>query len=205
MKKLTIYGIALAGLLIAGNLVSCESNKTDDAEHALTDLSDTMGDSKDMAKNQNDEKFKDSPIKDDARFAVSAADGGLLEVELAKLAESNASSQVVKDFSQHIIEDHSKANEELKAIALSKSIALPDALSEKNLKKVDKLSKKTGAEFDKDYIDLMVSDHKDDIKAFEKEAEKGNDPELKAFAAGKIATLNHHLKMAEEAQDALKK
>lgn len=205
MKKLSIYAVSLAVLLVAGNLVSCESTKTDDSKEALTDLSDTMGDSKDMAKNQNDEKFKDSPIKDDARFAVAAADGGMLEVELGKLAQTNGSSQIVKDFGKHIVEDHSKANEELKAIALSKSITLPDALSEKYLKKVDDLTKKTGEEFDKDYIDLMVSDHKDDIKAFEKEAEKGNDPEIKAFASSKLPTLKHHLQMAEDAKAALKK
>ena len=205
MKKLTIYAVALSGLLIAGNLVSCESKKTDDAEHAHTDLSDTRGDSKDMAKEQNDEKFDDSDIKKDAKFAVNAADGGMLEVEVGKLAASKGSSKVVKDFGKHLVEDHSKANEELKALALSKSISLPEALSEKNQKKYDKLNEKSGAEFDKDFIDLMVSDHKDDIDLFEKEAEKGNDPELKSFASGKLPTLKHHLQMAEDAKAALKK
>ena len=205
MKKLSIYAIALSVLLIAGNLVSCESKKTDDAEHAHTDLSDTEGDSKKMAKDQNDEKFDDSDIKKDAKFAVNAADGGMLEVEVGKLAASKGSSKVVKDFAKHLVEDHSKANEELKALALSKSISLPEALSEKNQKKYDKLNEKSGAEFDKDFIDLMVSDHKDDIDLFEKEADKGNDPELKSFAAGKLPTLKHHLQMAEDAKAALKK
>ncbi len=205
MKKIIIYATVLAGLLIASELTSCESSKTDDAKEAYSDLSNSMGDSKDMANNQNDEKFKDSPLKDDARFAVDAADGGMLEVELGKLAEKNASSDMVKNFSKHIIEDHSKANEEMKGIALSKSIALPEALSRKNIKVVEKFSKKTGEEFDKDYIDFMVSDHKEDINAFEKEAEKGNDPEIKSFAAYKLPTLKHHLKMAEESKAALKK
>jgi putative membrane protein len=204
MKKLSIYAIALSGLLIAGNLVSCESNKKDDAKEAHTDLSDTMGDSKDMAKEQNDEKFEDSDIKKDAKFAVNAADGGMLEVEVGKLAESKGASKVVKDFGKHLVQDHSKANDELKAIALSKSISLPEALSEKNQKKYDKLNEKSGAEFDKEFIDLMVSDHKDDIDLFEKEADKGNDPELKNFAAGKLPTLKHHLQMAEDAKKALK-
>ncbi|MDF2455219.1 MAG: outer membrane protein-like protein [Cytophagaceae bacterium] len=57
----------------------------------------------------------------------------------------------------------------------------------------------------KEFIDLMVSDHKDDIDLFEKESEKGNDPELKAFAASKLPTLKHHLQMAEDAKEALKK
>lgn len=204
MKKLSIYAISLAILLVAGNLVSCESNKTDDSKEALTDLSDTMGDSKEMANDQNNEKFKDSPLKDDAQFAVAAADGGMLEVELGKLSQTNASSDIVKQFGKQIVEDHSKANEDMKALALSKGIKLPEALSEKNLKKVDELSKKTGEEFDKDYIDFMVSDHKEDIKDFEKEAEKGNDPEIKAFASDKIPTLKHHLQMAEDTKATLK-
>ena len=205
MKKLSIYAIALIGILITANLLSCESRKKDDAKEALTDLSDTMGDSKDMATNQNDEKFKGNPLKDDARFAVAAADGGMLEVELGKLAETNASSQLVKDFGKHIVEDHSKANEEMKALALSKNISLPEALSKKYIKKVDEFSKKTGEEFDKDYMALMVSDHKDDIKEFEKEVEKGNDSEIKAYASSKIPTLKHHLQMAEDTKEALKK
>lgn len=205
MKKLTIYALALSGLLIGANLTSCESKKTDDAEHAHTDLSDTKGDSKDMAKEANNEKFDDSDIKKDAKFAVNAADGGMMEVEAGKLAQTKGSSKIVKDFGKHLEMDHSKANEELKAIALSKTIALPEALSEKNQKKIDKLNEKSGHDFDKEFIDLMVSDHKDDIDLFEKEADKGNDPEVKAFASSKLPTLKHHLQMAEEAKDALKK
>ncbi|MDF2455220.1 MAG: outer membrane protein [Cytophagaceae bacterium] len=99
MKKLTIYAVALSGLLIAGNLVSCES-KNNDAAHAQTDAND----SKEMAKDQNDEKFDDSDIKKDAKFAVNAADGGMLEVEAGKLAQTKGTSKIVKDFGKHLEE-----------------------------------------------------------------------------------------------------
>jgi len=205
MKKASIYAILLSGLFMTAGLSSCESNKTDDANQAHTDLKDTEGDSKEMAIDENNEKFLDSDEKKDAKFAVNAADGGMLEVELGKLAQTNAASPAVKEFSKHIIEDHSKANDEMKALAVSKGIALPEALSDKAQKDYDKLAKKTGHEFDKDYLDFMVSDHKEDIADFEKEAEKGNDSEVKSFAAAKLPTLKHHLKMAEETRDALKK
>jgi len=161
-------------------------------------------DSKELAKDQNEEKFDNSSIEDDTRFAVAAADGGMLEVQLGQLALANASSEEVKKFGQSMIDDHSKANEELKALAATKNISLPGVLSDKNQKTYEDFAKKTGIEFDKDYADFMVKDHKEDIDDFKKEAEKGKDPDLKSWAAGKVSTLEHHLMMAESAHNAVK-
>jgi putative membrane protein len=186
MKKNT-WNILLIGILFIS--FSC-GNKKDD--------------SKDVAENQNEEKFDDTNLEKDTEFAVNAADGGLYEVQLGQLAVANASSEQVKKFGQSMIDDHGKANEELKTTAQQKNISIPSALSEKKQKKYDDLAQKKGADFDKDYIDMMVSDHKDDIDAFEKEAKDGKDPDLKAWASNKLPTLRHHLEMAKEAQDALK-
>jgi putative membrane protein len=162
-------------------------------------------DSKEIAEDQNEEKFDTTKLEDDTEFAVAAADGGMLEVQLGEVALKNASSPEVKKFAQQMIDDHGKAGTELKELASSKNISLPGMLSEKNQKKIDDLSKKTGKEFDEDYVDFMVKDHKDDIDAFEKEAEKGNDADLKAWASGKLPTLKHHLHMAEQADSILSK
>jgi putative membrane protein len=129
----------------------------------------------------------------------------MLEVQLGQLAVSKASSPSVKKFGQSMIDDHSKANEELKSLAAQKNITLPAALSDKNQKKYDELSGKTGPEFDKAYSKFMVDDHKEDIDEFKKEAEKGDDPDLKSWAAGKISVLEHHLMMAEAARDEVDK
>lgn len=103
-----------------------------------------------------------------------------------------------------MVNDHSKANNELKMLASQKNITLPEVLSEKCQKKYEDLSKKSGHDFDKDYTELMVKDHKDDIDAFKKEADKGNDPEIKAWASGKVPTLEHHLMTAENAHKIVK-
>jgi putative membrane protein len=186
MKKNILYIFLSLFLMV---FISCETKKTDDSKAAAED--------------QNKENLKDSDTKEDADFAVAAADGGLLEVQLGTLALTKAASQQVKQFAQMMVDDHTKANNELKAIASRKNITLPDVMSEKCQKKYYDMDKKQGADFDKDYMDLMVKDHKDDIDKFEKEAEKGNDAEVKSWAAGKLATLRHHLEDAERIRDGL--
>jgi putative membrane protein len=154
-------------------------------------------DSKEIAEEQNEEKFDDTQLEDATDFAVEAADGGMLEVQLGQLALTKASSPQVKEFAQSMIDDHSKANEELKNLAQSKNITLPSTLSEKNQKDYNDLAEKSGADFDKAYCEFMVKDHKDDLDKFKKAAEKAEDPDLKSWAAGKVPVLEHHLSMAE--------
>jgi putative membrane protein len=161
-------------------------------------------DSKELAEDQNEEKFEDSKVEDDTEFAVAAADGGLLEVKLGELAIANAASPEIKKFGQSMVDDHGKANLELKGLAEQKQITIPTTLSDRKQEKYDELSQKKGAEFDEAYAEFMVKDHKDDIDAFKKEAEKGNDADLKAWAAGKVPVLEHHLMMAEAAEKAVK-
>ena len=162
-------------------------------------------DSKTVAKDENKEKFDNTAIEDDTKFAVAAADGGMLEVELGKLALTNASSSKVKEFAQMMVNDHGKANDELKALAQTKNISLPAALSSKNQDRYSDMAKKKGADFDKDYTSFMVDDHKEDIEAFKKEAEKGKDAELKNWAASKVPVLEHHLMMAQAADSIVRK
>jgi putative membrane protein len=188
MKK-NIVSILFLATMFAFS--SCETKKADD--------------SKEVAEEQNDEKLKDSDVKKDADFAVDAADGGLLEVQTGTLALTKATSPEVKKFAQMMVDDHTKANNELKGLAGQKGIALPDVMSEKCQKKYYDLDQKAkGEDFDKDYMDLMVSDHKDVVDKFEKEANNGEDAELKSWASGKLAALRHHLEEAQRVQDIVK-
>jgi len=111
----------------------------------------------------------------------------------------------VKEFGRNMVTDHSKANDELKATAQSKNITLPTVPNSKHQKHIDEMKQKKGSDFDKAYIDMMVDDHKDDIDDFQKEADKGNDPDLKAWASNKLPVLQHHLQMAKDIQQSLKK
>lgn len=188
--KQTLF-IALAMMMYV-SFSSCEGGQRND-------------DSTEMAEDANEEKFDDTHMDHDAEFAVKAASGGMMEVELGNIAQSNGQSAEVKQFGAGMVADHSKANEELKAWAQAKNVTLPDAPGENHKDKIEKLSKKTGSDFDKDYIDFMIDDHKEDIKLFKKQAEKGGDAELKTWAQGKVSTLEHHLMMAEQIKENLRK
>lgn len=133
----------------------------------------------------------------DRDFLMDAAMGGMLEVELGRLATQQGASDAVKQFGQRMVDDHSKANEELMSLAQSKGITLPTAIDEKHKKDMTKLSSLSGAEFDREYSKMMLSDHRKDVSEFEKQSTHGTDADLKAFASKTLPTLQEHLKMAE--------
>jgi putative membrane protein len=135
--------------------------------------------------------------KEDAAFVKKSAEGGLMEVKLGQLALSHGKAPEVKQLGQTMIDDHSKANAELKELASRKNIQVPLTLTEKEQKAYDKLAKKQGKDFDKAYTHCMAKDHKKDVAEFRKEAEHGTDPELKAWASKTVPTLEHHLEMSK--------
>lgn len=148
---------------------------------------------------------KDTSMAEDREFIMEAASGGLMEVALGKIAQTNASSSQVKEFGQMMITDHSKANAELKSVAAKKDLTLSATPAEKQQKMIDELKAKKGADFDKAYVEMMVDDHKEDISKFQDEADKGNDSDVKAFAAKTLPVLNKHLERIKKIQEGMKK
>jgi putative membrane protein len=142
--------------------------------------------------------------KADADFIKDAAQGGMMEVELGKIAADKASNSQVKDFGKRMQQDHSKANDELKKLASDKGVQLSATLDKKHQSKVDKLAKLSGAEFDRKYIDAMVDDHKDDVKKFQKEADKGKDADIQKWASKTLPTLKEHLQLAQSTEKQVK-
>ncbi|RJR44296.1 MAG: DUF4142 domain-containing protein [Desulfobacteraceae bacterium] len=134
----------------------------------------------------------------DQKFVSEAASGGLFEVEAGKLAAERATKPEVKDFAQNMVDDHGKANQELKQIAASKNYNVPAAMNKKDRQDLEKLDKYSGADFDKHYMDMMVKDHKKDVAEFRKYSKEGKDPDLKAWASKKVSALEHHLTMAQD-------
>ena len=141
---------------------------------------------------------------DDAKFAVAAANGGMSEVALGQLAQQKATNSKVKDFGAMMVSDHSKANNELIALAKSKNITLPTTVGADEQKVKDDLSQKSGADFDKAYVSDMVDDHKKDIKEFEDAINILKDPDLKAFAVKTLPTLKKHLDAIQKIHDGMK-
>ena len=138
----------------------------------------------------------------DKQFAMKAAQGGMAEVELGKLAQSNAQNEKVKAFGSRMVNDHSSANDKLKQIASKEGIQLPAKMDASAEKMLDKLRKLSGAQFDQAYMTHMVADHQKDIKEFEQESKQGRDSDLKQFATDTLPTLREHLTQAQEAKSA---
>jgi putative membrane protein len=140
----------------------------------------------------------------DKTFAMKAAQGGMTEVQLGQIASDRGSSQAVKDFGAKMVTDHGKANDELKSIADSKGLTLPDKLDAKHRAMVDKLGGMSGSAFDKAYVDAMVAAHKKDDALFAKEASSGEDADIKAFAGKTDETVKMHLSMIQDIQSKMK-
>jgi len=134
----------------------------------------------------------------DKKFAMDAAMGGMAEVELGKLAAEKATNPDVKQFAQRMVDDHGKANDELKTIASKESIDLPSQLDSKHQAVLDRLSKLSGADFDKAYVKEMVKDHDMDVKEFQREAQNGQNAALRDFASKTLPTLQEHQKMIHD-------
>ncbi len=134
----------------------------------------------------------------DKKFVREAAQGGMAEVELGKLATEKASSPEVKKFGQRMVDDHSKANEQLKEVASSQGITLPSKLSAKDEMTKERLSKLSGEQFDKAYMSDMVKDHTQDVSDFQQEANSARDPAVKEFAEKTLPVLKSHLREARQ-------
>lgn len=132
----------------------------------------------------------------DRNFLMDAAMGGLMEVELGRIAAQQGTSDAVKKFGQMMVDDHTKANAELMTLASSKGITLPTTLDDKHRQDVTKLSAMSGADFDRAYAKMMLKDHEKDVSNFEKQSNRGSDADVKAFASKTLPTLQEHLTMA---------
>jgi putative membrane protein len=135
----------------------------------------------------------------DVEFILKAAEGGMAEVELGRVASERAATDEVKKFGQRMVDDHGKGGEELKVIAQSRGISLPSDIEPKDKALKDRLAKLNGKTFDRTYMRNMVADHRMDIAEFKREANSGKDPEVKAWAAKMLPTLEDHLKEAQAA------
>jgi len=133
----------------------------------------------------------------DKKFVRDAAQGGMAEVELGKLATEKASSDDVKKFGQRMVDDHTKAADQLKQVASSEGIQLPRGLSAKDKMTEERLSKLSGEQFDKAYMADMVKDHTQDVTEFQHESHSGKDAAVKNFASQTLPTLEDHLKQAK--------
>ena len=135
----------------------------------------------------------------DRTFVTKAGQIGLAEVQTGQLAKEKGATDQSKQYGEHMVTDHTKANDELKKIAGDKQVSLPSAPSAKDQATLKKLQGMSGAAFDRAYLDSQIAGHKEAIKEFQTEAKSGRDPDLKAFATATLPELQEHLKLATDA------
>jgi putative membrane protein len=136
-------------------------------------------------------KAMQSPT-DSKGFAMKAAEGGMLEVKLSQLAEQKSQTQEVKDLARQLEQDHTQANNQLAAIAKQKNINLPTDLKGECQETYEAFQKLDGKDFDNAYLLHNVKDHLADIMMFQKESQKGTDPDIKQWAASTLPKLQQH-------------
>lgn len=185
MKKISLFAMLL---LASWSFQACGDSETKDPVE------------KAEATNEANSAVKE----DDSEFVVEAGSGGMMEVEAGKLAQQKAVNPRVKAYGDMLVADHTKANDELKALAATKNITVPGSLGEDHQKHINDLQQKTGKDFDKDFMSMMVDDHKKDISAFEDASNKASDADIKSFAAKTLPTLKMHADSAQAIKDALK-
>jgi putative membrane protein len=140
----------------------------------------------------------------DRRFLQDAAAGAVLEIELGRMAAERGTTEQVRQFGRRMADDQSQASEQLRSIAQSKGVPLPDSLDAKRRKEVEGLQKLSGMQFDQAYMRLMLEDHQRDIRDFRKTAQQGSDPNVKSFASSSLPRLHDHLAMVREAEKSVK-
>jgi putative membrane protein len=140
----------------------------------------------------------------DRKFVEKAAAGGMAEVRMGKLAMERATTPEVKAFGKRMVDDHSKANDELKALASKKNLAVPTDITSEDKATYERLAKMSGKDFDKAYIDAMVKDHDEDVQEFKKQSQAGADPDLKAWAGKTLQVLEQHDHLAHQDKSTLK-
>jgi len=133
----------------------------------------------------------------DQQFVKNVAADNMAEVELGRLATEKASRDDVKKFAQQMVDEHGKANDELKTLASSKNIMLSETVDASHKAVHDRLSKLSGAAFDRDYLREMTNGHRKAVAAFKAEATTGKDAEIKAWAVKMQPTIEAHLKEVE--------
>jgi putative membrane protein len=185
--RATALAAAMAGTLALGALAqtnnpSAKETKAGKQNRASTTNSDTSASQLDAA---------------DRTFVNKAAEGGLAEVEFGKLATEKASSNEVKKFGQRMVDDHRKANDQLKQVAGKVGVTLPDRLSPKDQATRDRLSKLSGEQFDSAYMRDMVKDHTKDVAEFRRESQNAKNDDVKNFASQTLPTLQDHLQHAK--------
>ncbi|MBZ9650926.1 DUF4142 domain-containing protein [Psychroflexus montanilacus] len=164
------------------------------------DFSKTSPDSKKVAQERNDEKFEEEQQEKDADFLVNASEINLEEIQLGRLAQNKGTSYDVRQLGKLTEEAHTKSQDDLKVLAKSKMIIIPNSLTSDTRTHYKNLEEKTGKNFDEAYLDRVVKKHKDAIGTFKNASEDSHDIDIKNWAKNSLPDWQEHHKHSVKVQ-----
>lgn len=189
MKKIASTGLIAAAFLFGVASCNQEQGAVEEAQEV------------------NEQQAEGSAMEDQmtnmSDFMTQAASSGMLEVEAGRLAQDKGQNQEVKSYGKMMVDDHTKANDQLKTLAAQQNITLPDSMSQQHMDQLQSLRDQTGAEFDQAYMDLMVSSHEEAVSLFEDASNNLENAEVKSFASTTLPKLQQHLDHANQLNETL--
>ncbi|MDO7850307.1 DUF4142 domain-containing protein [Hymenobacter convexus] len=196
MKRsfITLFSAATVLLAAAGcnsNDSVKEAQKTNEVKADSTTANDAVG------------KVEKKGMDYDSEFMTKAASGGMLEVEMGKQVLARAITPEAKKYAQQMVDDHTKGNAELMALAAKKNITLPTTLGDEHAKVLKDVTEEKGVKMDQEYMKEMLKDHEEDVKEYTDASIKASDPDIKAFAAKTVPMLKMHLDMVTKMKGAV--
>jgi len=203
MKKISLIVLVVPLALACNNGANNTVQKADSTNNSNMDTSNTSS-KMDTTTSTNKMTGTVAVDKTTSEFLTKVADVGMTEVKLGRMAQDKGMNQRVKDFGAMMVKDHTAANDELKDIASRKNVTLPESITSAHQKKADDLDKKTGNDFDKAYINDMISGHEATINDFEKASKNTRDQDVKAWVDKTLPTLKMHLDSARAIKKSIK-
>lgn len=200
MSRDAIMSIALAAGLAASG-VWAQSPTMQDKDESRDEASQTKGDDGQGGVSTRATSASANVGAMDRRFMEEAARSGMAEVALGQLAQQRAESAEVKSFAKTMVDEHSRANEELKSLAARKGVTLPQDVAPQHKSEQDRLARLSGAEFDAAYVKAMVKEHEKDVDSFRRQSTSGQDPDTKEWAGKTLPKLQSHLQHAQTLDD----
>jgi putative membrane protein len=171
----------------------------------ITTISCSSGpkDSKEAAEEMNEDKFNSEGEKA-ADKLVHAYSSNLYEIRASENAVMNASSPEVKRLAGMLVEAHTKMNEDVKSMAATKDVTLPTELTEDQRKDLEKLTEKSGLDYDKEFTEQMKDKHEKALSFYEKTAKKSDDADIQSWASNTVAEVRSHLDMVKSSCEIVK-
>jgi len=194
----SILAFCIAAAVSSAALAAGQTATTNSPTGAATTTPSTSGDMSKDSKMHGSSTSSNQPVSTEM-FVQKAAQAGMAEVELGKLALDKSKNEDVRSFAQKMVTDHTQANNELKDLAKKKNLDVPKDTDQRHEKVIAELKKKSAADFDRAFAQHMAKDHDQAVSLFRSASNSSSiDPDIRAFATKTLTTLQEHERLAAQ-------